>query len=63
MRTRKIIDLFNDLSNKEFKFVAKKWYVIDTQYNKKINTTKKILLNLKQKALDQVFVIILMHLF
>ena len=35
MKTRKIIDLFNDLSNKEFKFVAKKWYVIDTQYNKK----------------------------
>ena len=31
--------------------------------SKKVNTSKVMLLNLKQKALNQVFVIILMHAF
>ena len=33
-----------------------------TVKQQKVNTSKKILLNLKQKVLNQVFVIILMHL-
>ena len=31
METQKIINLLNDSSNKESKFAAKKWYVIDSQ--------------------------------
>ena len=31
METRKIINLLNDSSNEESKFVTKKWYVIDSQ--------------------------------
>ena len=34
-----------------------------TVKQQKVNTSKKILLNLKQKVLNQVFVIILMHIF
>ena len=33
-----------------------------TVKQQKVNTSKKILLNLKQKVLNQVFVIILMHM-
>ena len=35
----------------------------ETVKQQKVNTSKRILLNLKQKLLNQVFVIILMHLF
>ena len=31
METQKIINLLNDLSNEESKFITKKWYVIDSQ--------------------------------
>ena len=67
METQKIINLLNDSSNEESKFDTKKWYVIDSQTTK-INTSKAILLNSKQKLLNQVFfiknyLIILMHLF
>ena len=62
METQKIINLLNDSSNEESKFATKKWYVIDSE-TQKANTSKAILLNLKQKLLNQVFVIILMHLF
>ena len=58
METQKIINLLNDSSNEESKFATKKWYVKDSQ---KVNTGKAILLNLKQKLLNKVFVIILMH--
>ena len=34
METQKIINLFNDSSNKESKFATKKWYVIDSQTTK-----------------------------
>ena len=42
--------------------LKKKWDVIDSQ-TAKDNTTKTVLSNLQQKVLNQVFVIILMHLF
>ena len=59
METQKIMNLLNDSSNEESKFATKKW----TVKQQKVNTNKVILLNLKQKLLNQVFVIILMHLF
>ena len=34
METQKIIDLLNDSSNKESKFVTKEWYVINSQTTK-----------------------------
>ena len=34
METQKIINLFNDSSNKESKFATKKWYVIDSETTK-----------------------------
>ena len=62
METQKIINLLNDSSNKETKFATKRWYVIDSQTIKgKYKQT--ILLNLKQKLLNQVSVIILMFFF
>ena len=48
--------LVNDSSKEESKLATKKWYVIDSQ-QQKVNTSKAILLNLKQKSLKQVFVI------
>ena len=62
METQKIINLLNDSSDEESKFAAKKWYVIDSETTKgkhKQGDTIK----LKQKLLNQAFVIILMHLF
>ena len=62
METQNIINLLNDSSNEESKFATKKWYVIDSQ-TAKGKYKQGDLLNLKQKLLNQVFVIILMHLF
>ena len=56
------INLLNNSSNKESKFATKKM-VCYRQQKQKVNTFKTILLNLRQKILNQVFVIILMHLF
>ena len=63
METQKIINLLNDSSNEEFKFAIKKWYVIDSQTTKGKHKQGDTILNLKKKLLNQVFVIILMHLF
>ena len=51
--------MLNDSSNEESKFATKKWYVRNSQTTK--GKYKLILLNLKQKLLNQVFMIILMH--
>ena len=59
METQKTINLLNDSSNEEPKFATKKYYVTDSE----INASKVMELNLKQKLSNQVFVIILMHLF
>ena len=64
MEIQKIINLLNDSSNEESKFATTKWYVIDSQTTKvKYKQGKAIVLNLKQELLNQIFVIILMHLF
>ena len=57
-----IINLLSDSSNEESKFATKNG-MLQTVKQQKVNTTKTIQLNLKQKALNQGFVIILMHLF
>ena len=63
MERQKIMNLLNDSSSEESKFATKTWYVIDRQRKKRVNRNKVTLLNLKEKLLNQVFVIILMHLF
>ena len=47
----------------ESKFATKKWYVIDNQTAKDNYKKKTILSNLRQELLNQVFAIILMHVF
>ena len=61
MEAKKIMNLLNDSSNEESKLTTKK--MLYTFKQQKINTTKTIILNFRQKVLSQVFVIILMHLF
>ena len=53
IETQKIINLLNDLSNEDTQFATKKRYVIDSQ------TVK----GKYKQGLNQVFVIILMHIF
>ena len=60
MKTQNI-NLLNDSSNEESEFATKKWYVIDSETAKGEYNQKK--LNLRQKVLSQVFVIIMIHLF
>ena len=60
---QKIKNLLNDLSNEESKFATKKKGMLQTVKQEAINTMKTILSNLRQKVLNQVFVIIPMHLF
>ena len=62
METQKIINLLSESSNEESKFATKDWYVIDSQ-TAKDNTIQIILLGLKQRLLNEVIEIILMHLF
>ena len=65
MEAEKIINLLNDSSDEGYKLT--KTMVFYRQSNsKKINTAKIILLSLRQKVLNQffvIFVIILMHVF
>ena len=62
METQKIINLLNDSSNEESKFATKNWYVIDSQTTKGKYKQGDVI-KFKQKLLNQVFAIILMHLF
>ena len=62
METQKIINLLNDSSNEESNWLQKSG-MSQTAKQQKVITSKEILLNLKQKLLNQVFVIILMRLF
>ena len=62
MESQKIINLLTDSSNEGSKSATKNgmpWMV----KQQKINTTRIVALHLKQKLLNQVFAIILMHLF
>ena len=65
MEIQKTVNLLNDTNNKSSKFAARKWYVINDQNNTEYGEGMKMLqaLNLKQKLLNQVFVIIQTHMF
>ena len=62
MEAKKIINFLSDSSTEESKFATKN-DMLQAVQQKKVNTTKTTLSYLKQKALNQVFVIILMLLF
>ena len=65
METRKIENLLNDPDNKSSKFTTRKWYIINDQNNRQYAEEMKMIqpLNLKQKLLNQIFVITQMHIF
>ena len=61
METQKIVNLLNDLGNKESKFVTRKWYIIDSEtkgYYEKDSSIKFI-----AYWIESSLVTILMHLF
>ena len=60
METQEIVKLLNDYDNQSSKFTTKKWYVVNDQTTQNIVKEMKIIqaLNLKQKLLNQIFVII-----
>ena len=66
METQKIVNLLNDSENESLKFATRKWYMINDQNNGQYgNEEMKMiqLLKLKQKSLNQIFVITQMHIF
>ena len=62
MEAKKIINFLSDSSTEESKFATKN-DMLQAVQQRKVNTMKTTLSYLKQKALNQVFVIILMLLF
>ena len=62
MKTKKIIDLLSDSSNEESEFATKNG-ILQIVKEQNINITKKILSKLREKVLNQVFVILLIYLF
>ena len=62
METQKIINLLNNLSNEESKCGTENG-MLQTVKKEKLNTIKTTISNLREKVLNQVFVIILMRLF
>ena len=59
MRTQKIVNLLNGSDYESSKFARKKWYIINDQNNGQYGNGDE-LLGLKQKSLNQIFVIIQM---
>ena len=65
METQNIANLLGNANNQSSKFATRKWYVINNQNNTNMVKEMKIAqpLNLKPKSLNQIFVIIQMHIF
>ena len=65
MEAQNIVNLLNDSDNESSKFAIRKWYIIYDQNNGQMAEEMKIIqpLNLKQKLLNQIFVITQMHIF
>ena len=61
METQKIVNLLNDSNNESSKFATRKWYIINDQTNGQYGTGNEN--DLKQKPLNQIFVITQMHIF
>ena len=57
MKTQKIVNLLNDINNKNLKFATKKWYVINSESKGNYSYKNPI------KFLTSSFAIILMHIF
>ena len=57
METQKIVNLLNDPNNENSKFATKKWYVIGSESKGNYSHENPI------KFYNQIFVIILMHIF
>ena len=62
METQKILNLLNDSDNESSKFSTRKWYIINDQ-NMAEEMKMIQLLNLRQKLLNQIFVITQMYVF
>ena len=56
METQKIVNLLNGSDNESSKLATRKWYIINDQNSGQYGE----LLSLKQKSLNQIFVIIQM---
>ena len=65
METQKIVNLLNDSDSGSSKFATRKWYIINDQKMDSMAEEMKMMqpLNLKQKSLNQIFVITQMHIF
>ena len=65
METQKIVNLLNDSDNESSEFATRKWYIINDQNNGQYGRVNKMIqpLNLKQKLLNQIFVITQIHIF
>ena len=65
METQKIVNLLNDSNNGSSKFATRKWYTINDQIMDNMAEEMKMMqpFDLKQKSLNQIFVITQMHIF
>ena len=66
METRKIVNFLNGSDNESPKIAIRKWYIIHDKNNGQYgigNENFNQPLNLKQKSLNQIFVITQMHMF
>ena len=65
METQKIVSLLNNSDNESSEFPTRKWCNINDQNNGKYGRGNEndLTINLKQKSLNQIFVITQMHIF
>ena len=65
METQNIVNLLNDSGNEYSELATRKWYIINDQIMGSMAEEMKMMqpLNLKQKSLNQIFVITQMHIF
>ena len=65
METQKTVNLLNDSDNEFSKFATRKFYVSNEKNNGQYGRGNEMIqpLNLKQKSLNQIFVITQMHIF
>ena len=65
MDNQKIVNLLNDSNNEYSKFATRKWYILNDQNNGQYGREDEMIqsLTLKQKSLNQIFVITQIHIF
>ena len=59
-----MVNLLNENDNESSNFATKKWYVTNDQNNRKCEEGNEMIqaLNLRQKSINQVFMIIQIHI-